>query len=323
MSMSVRNLSVLALVCLLGSGCAGLTPAAAIVNGDKVTEAQLQEEVDRVRDDPSFQELLRQQGDAVRGLARRQVLGRFIRESVIGQEAARRSIRATTPQINAFIDGLQAQVGGAERFKDLLEQSNLTRARVRVLAMRQVTQQELSKRVTADVTVPDERIRQWYEQNKTQFTQYKLAKIVVETQEQAQRIVDQVAAGSDFARLARERSKDPSAPRGGDLGFVDAQSLGGALASQVEAAPQGGVVGPVRGPEGFEVYNVAEKRATPLEQIRDRISAQLLSEEQQQAFEQWIGARLRAASIVVNPKYGRWDDASLAVVAASGLSDSG
>src|SRR3984957_18937103 len=43
--------------------------------------------------------------------------------------------------------------------------------------------------------------------------------ILVETEDEAKAIVEQIKGGADFAELAKEKSKDPGAADGGDLGY--------------------------------------------------------------------------------------------------------
>ena len=44
--------------------------------------------------------------------------------------------------------------------------------------------------------------------------------ILVETEDQAKKIIDQLNKGGDFAALAKANSKDPAAQNGGDLGVL-------------------------------------------------------------------------------------------------------
>jgi len=49
--------------------------------------------------------------------------------------------------------------------------------------------------------------------------------ILVETEDEAKAIVEQLKGGADFAALAKEKSKDPgSAQNGGDLDFMASPS---------------------------------------------------------------------------------------------------
>ena len=317
--MSLRRLPfTLAVLALLGVGCSAVTPAAAVVNGRKISESEVQEEVDRVRDDPNFRELLSQQGDEVRGQARRNVLSTFIRVVVIREEATSMGIGVTGAEVTDFLREVEAQIGGPERFAELLERNKLTRTRARVLAERQIFEQELQKAVTKDLAVDQAQVQAVYEQNAAAFTELHLSRITVASQEEGKQVADQATAGADFADLARRRSKDTAAASGGDLGYVDASTLDRGLAAQLGTVAVGGVAGPFPGRAGFEVYKVLDRRTKPLDSVRDQIVDQLLQRDRQSAFDRWLAARLRKARILVNPKYGRFDPESQTVLPGSG-----
>ena len=103
--------------------------------------------------------------------------------------------------------------------------------------------------------------------------------ILVETEEEARAIIDQLKDGADFAELAREKSTGPSGPGGGSLG-----SFGrGQMVPAFEAAAFGMPVGsfsdnPVQTQFGWHVIQVSDKgiqEAPALDQMRDQIAANL------------------------------------------------
>jgi len=69
--------------------------------------------------------------------------------------------------------------------------------------------------------------------------QARLALLRVATREEAEQVALRLAAGEDFAALARERSTDPSASRGGDLGLVRPEELAEPLRTAAAALAVG------------------------------------------------------------------------------------
>ncbi|MBN2620058.1 peptidyl-prolyl cis-trans isomerase [candidate division WOR-3 bacterium] len=66
---------------------------------------------------------------------------------------------------------------------------------------------ELVRREFGDATVADEEIRQYFEKHKEEFLYaVKVAQIVLPSFESAQMTLDEIKAGADFYRLAKERS---------------------------------------------------------------------------------------------------------------------
>jgi peptidyl-prolyl cis-trans isomerase D len=86
----------------------------------------------------------------------------------------------------------------------------------------------------------------------------------------------------DFAKVAAEISDDASSKaRGGDLGFFGHNRNVKEFEDAAFAAPLGKLVGPVRSPLGYHLFEVLEKRpgsARPLADVRSQIASQLATE---------------------------------------------
>jgi peptidyl-prolyl cis-trans isomerase C len=83
--------------------------------------------------------------------------------------------------------------------------------------------------------------------------QVRASHILVETEQQAQSLMEQVQNGADFADLARQHSRCPSSRAGGDLG----QFGRGQMVPEFEQAAfdnvVGALVGPVRTQFGYHL----------------------------------------------------------------------
>jgi parvulin-like peptidyl-prolyl isomerase len=283
---------------LLATACAAVTPAAAVVNGQKISEGEIQTEMDSVRDDPNFRELIRRQGDEFRGQARRNVLLSYIRVQLYDQAAHRRHIGVRESEITKYLDDLKRRVGGVAEYRKLLRDRYLTQQRARKLARRLILEDKLTNAVTKDLKVDDARIQQFYEQNRTAFTEVHLQRVT--------------APNADAAKQA---AADPKAAWK-DMGYAEMATLDSGLVAQIEPVPVGGLTAPVQDATGFSIFKVLDRRPKPLDQVRPKITEQVLGAERKSAFTTWLQAQMRDARIIVNPKYGRFDRASLTVVAA-------
>jgi len=92
------------------------------------------------------------------------------------------------------------------------------------------------------------------------------------TEQLAEKLYDRIQNGEDFATLAKSFSEDPgSALNGGDLNWVDPNSLVPEFREQMADAQQGQVTKPFRTQYGWHVLEVLGRRATDsTEQAREQ-----------------------------------------------------
>jgi foldase protein PrsA len=314
-----RLLLLLAPVTVLGlatASCSQLAVAAATVNGSKISSAQVERELDRVRSDPTFQDLVRKQADQVRGFARRQILSGLIRQEILAQQARKLRISVTKAQIGRLLSDEATRAGMP--VKQFLKQQNLTQTDANQLAERVVREFELKTIVARDVAIDPKQVQSFYNANKAAFEQVHLARITTRTQADANAVIQELAAGRDFATIARSRSVDAAARAGGDLGYVGTSSLPTEVQAAVTQVKSNGVTTPIQGAGGIEVYRVLARRTQPLAEVEGQIRSQIGGQSQDATFEAWVRNNLATSRIVVNPEYGRFDRSTLEVVAGTG-----
>ena len=104
--------------------------------------------------------------------------------------------------------------------------------------------------------------------------------ILVETEDQAKKIIDELNKGADFATLAKANSKDPGAQNGGDLGFFKKGDMVPEFADVAFALKPGQISQkPVKTQFGWHVIKVDGTRVAPpptFEQSRDELRQQII-----------------------------------------------
>lgn len=110
-------------------------------------------------------------------------------------------------------------------------------------------------------------------------TEYNAAHILVATEEEANKIKEELAAGGDFAEIAKAKSTDSgSGANGGDLGWFGLGMMVKPFEEAVVAAKIGEVTGPVKTDFGYHLILVKETRIAEkptLDQLRDELAAQV------------------------------------------------
>ncbi len=99
--------------------------------------------------------------------------------------------------------------------------------------------------------------------------EFNASHILVETQEEAQALVDQLEEGADFAELAQEHSTGPSGPNGGQLGWFGAGMMVPAFEQAVFTLGVGEVSEPVETRFGWHVIILNDSREQALPTLDD------------------------------------------------------
>ncbi|MFO7757694.1 MAG: peptidylprolyl isomerase [Roseovarius sp.] len=151
----------------------------------------------------------------------------------------------------------------------------------------------LAAEVTRDILdaqISDEAVRALYEDRydgAENSTEYRAAHILVETEDEARAIIDEIEGGANFAALAQEHSTGPSGPSGGDLGWFGEGVMVPEFFDAVAGLDEGGISAPLKTQFGWHVIKLRETRVKdrpPLEDTR----GELVSELGQQAFAEFV-----------------------------------
>jgi peptidyl-prolyl cis-trans isomerase C len=107
--------------------------------------------------------------------------------------------------------------------------------------------------------------------------------ILVESEDEAKTLLDQIKGGADFATLAKEKSKDPGAAEGGDLGYFTKDQMVPEFADVAFKMYPGQLSNPVKTQFGWHIIKVEDKRAKQppeFEKVKDQIEAYLARKSQ-------------------------------------------
>jgi hypothetical protein len=293
---------------------------------------------DRVEDDPGT--ITRAEYDcALRQTAARAGLPRVpepdnpqfadLREAAIGDlldtawirgEASEQGITASQGEIDAQLEQIVSQnfrcPSGedpfqCEEFKRFLERSSFSRSDVRQRVELQVLSTELQSQVTQEAPdISADQIQDYYEDATEQFTlpASRDIRLVLNRDrskvEEAKSRLERDDSDQSWRTVARELSTDPVSRANGGLrqGLTEGL-LEEPLNQAVFSAPQGEIVGPVKTPIGFYVFQVervSPERTQALNEVQAQIRSQLAQSAEQQAFQSFVddyGSRWQARTI--------------------------
>jgi peptidyl-prolyl cis-trans isomerase C len=140
--------------------------------------------------------------------------------------------------------------------------------------------------VEGKAATTDENMKKVYEDAAKQISgeqEVHARHILVETEDQAKKIEDDLKKGADFAELAKKESKDPGASDGGDLGFFTKDQMVPEFSAAAFALEPGKISDPVKTQFGWHVIKVEEKRtrkAPDFEQVKPQIETYVVRKAQ-------------------------------------------
>lgn len=154
------------------------------------------------------------------------------------------------------------------------------------------------------VQVTEEGVRAFYDGNPKPFTEpeaVRLGLIALESEQDAEAVLQEVRGGADFAAVARVRSKDPgTAQMGGELGWM-VKGTGDPAIEAVAFSLKVGGLGLARTEGAAFVLKVEERRAEHRQEfaaVKERARQMLLGQRRREELRRWL-IRLREASEIV------------------------
>ncbi|MCP4536568.1 MAG: hypothetical protein GY832_05430 [Chloroflexi bacterium] len=247
-------------------------PLAAQANGQLIYLADYERELGREEtllaaqgtdpSSPEGQEILAQRRDLI--------LNVMIEQVLTEQAAAAEGILISDDEVDTYMQDMIDENGGSEAFIAKLAEWGQTEEDAWREVRAQLIGMQMTQRIVEEIPTTAEHVHARH--------------ILVDTLEEAERILAQLQASADFATLARAYSQDESTrDSGGDLGFFPRGIL---LAPEVEMAAfdlqPGQFSGVVNSILGYHIVQVVERDpARPVAQESLRFL-------QKQAVEEWI-----------------------------------
>jgi len=130
---------------------------------------------------------------------------------------------------------------------------------------------------TGKAAVTDAELHRVYEEASKQMGQEEEVRarhILVESEQEANEIVTALKNGADFAELAKQKSKDPGASEGGDLGYFTKDQMVPEFANVAFQMHPGQLYNPVKTQFGWHVIRLEDKRvrqAPPFDEVKAQI----------------------------------------------------
>ncbi|KAB3541003.1 peptidylprolyl isomerase [Alkaliphilus pronyensis] len=145
-------------------------------------------------------------------------------------------------------------------------------------------------RAIANVTVTEDEALSYYNDNSASFKSpesISASHILVESEESANKIIDEINDGLEFKDAAAKYSKCPSKEKGGELGYFTKGKMVPEFEEAVFKMEVNELSAPVKTQFGYHIIKVLDKKPETLhsfEEIKNHLTQQMLSQKQQEVF---------------------------------------
>jgi len=145
----------------------------------------------------------------------------------------------------------------------------------------QVLAHELENEIKKNLKIGEQDIETYYKEHQDSYNnpvKVKASHILVESKDEAESILQALRGGADFAELAKEKSKCPSAAKGGDLGWFEKGKMDPAFEKAAFDLKKGELSDVVKSSFGYHLIkmeNIRPARTKTLDQARKSIERTL------------------------------------------------
>ncbi len=274
--------AVLVLVALAAAGCsksgAASADVIARVNGVDILKTTIDKQIAQMKlQSPKTFEST--QGVQIEQQYRAQLLDNLIRQELVDEAAKKLGVDVTTKQVDDYMAGLQQQYGSQAALDTAMKTAGIDLATLREQIKNSLLTDAVSSKVASGSPTPTAaQIKAYYDANKSQFgtpAQVHAEHILLATKDKAlaQTVLAKVAAGGNFAALAKQYSTDPGTKdNGGDLGWAAPSAYVTEFAGAVESMKVGDVK-LVQSQFGWHIVKLLGRRAATQQTLQEATAA--------------------------------------------------
>ena len=273
----------------------------AIVEGEKISRADLQESFNRALASSGMNPEEIEPEQKMAGY--REILDELIVDKLVSRKAS--SVEIKDADLEAEISRVKGQFPSEDVFKAEMQKAGETDSSFRDTVKRMLQQQKwMQDQIGDKASVQETEVKKFYDENKKEFEHPELVrashililtpedaddKTVAEKKKTAEAALDRVSAKKeDFATVAKEVSEEPGAKEsGGDLDFFPKERMVPEFANAAFAMDKGEISKePVRTKFGWHVIKVTDRKpagSMPFEEAKQQVTSYLEGSKRREA----------------------------------------
>jgi peptidyl-prolyl cis-trans isomerase C len=245
-------------------------------------------------------------------------VNQLVASEVLYQAGLKMDNKDLDKEVQQQVAQRKAQFPSTAEYEKALKSTGLTEKELNELMRKEIVINNLiEKEVVAKVTVTDAEAKKFYDENKDKFKREESARashILIgvdekasaedkkKAKEKAESIRKKIAAGEDFATLAKKESTCPSASRGGDLGFFSKGQMVPEFEKAAFALKPGEVSNVVETKFGYHIIKLQEKKpagTVTFDEAKKNIEGYLKSQKVREGVNAYLDKLRKQAKIEI------------------------
>lgn len=268
-----------------------LDNVAVIVDQGVILESEIQELIGTVKRNA----LANNQSLPSDRALRTQAIERLILSNLQMQMAERMGIRISDPQLDQTIRSIAQNEGMTlEQLRTQVELEGIAYEKYRESVRQELITGEVTRaNVRRRIYITPQEIETLVDligQQGQEQAEYELGHILIgfppdptdddiaAAKDRAERVIDLLNSGSDFARIAIASSSGSEALEGGNMGWMNINSMPTLFAEAVQSKRKDDLIGPIRSGAGFHILKVINTRGIEIVEIEEVNSRHILIE---------------------------------------------
>ena len=228
---------------------------------------------------------------------RKSVMQFLIQAEWVQQEAEKRGVKVSTAEVKKIFDDQKKQAFPREAdYTKFLKDSGMSEEDILFRLKLEQLQTKLTQKVTEGKSKPsEEEIKAFYDKNPEQFAvpeSRDVNVVLTKTEDKAKEAQKELKDGKSFKAVAKKFSIDEATKaQGGKLAGLTRGQQDKELEDAAFSAEEGQIEGPVKAQFGFYVFEVTSVKAAEeptLEEVKDRITQQLRSTNEQKVLNDFV-----------------------------------
>lgn len=231
-----------------------------------------------------------------------EVLDSMITEKIMELRAKELNISVSETELENKIQEIKKDYG--EDFTGLFAQENINYEKWKEEFRKEILLQKLiAFDVNLKIKISEDEIEDYFKKHRSNYksdSRVRVSQIVVRDMPTAEKAMERLKSGEDFAKVASDESIGPEASRGGDLGFITRLVMPEPLDETIFKMPVNEISPIVQSSYGFHIFKVVKSQPAKdrnLADVREDVIADIRMQKEESAFVIWLNELKKKAVI--------------------------